>query len=469
MHFTDKKEFFDWYKEFVKDSRTTRYGEKWFDRVEQSHQNIRNALGGIRKIVEVPFKDIQVPVDFAEIDKITHEMLVYIPGYFAQYKLVRRDFCISTVNKGNQFGMKWGKHIQHWMKANNCDEELVTRINNLVSRLGDKWSKAKTSELKMYVNITTSPQAFILLGHYGEIDQQSCFRHGSSNHSHKYILAQSPNSYVILVSTSPDIEGANLNTLQARFWGVANADLTRWSVANYYARKHAPEGNIYQAVERLYAEILGCDKPKRTENQLTINGAFQNKLVNWVFLKPPINPATVGNTEYRLEQGFIGHLVQCLKCGNSVTAEDAVSHAGRHACLICETNLPVCELTGRKTAAVYEVIHSDGKQYKICYELFSSGDYLQDSIDLKYYHKDLMVYANNEGWICRQTAENLRLTECPVCHKFIHWSHFREHNGVKKCQNCIKADNLLSSKKAHEVSIKIPPFTHIRDFKISTF
>lgn len=350
--------------------------KKWFDYVDKIHEPIREKLGGVNKIIPLEISGIDRPVQFNNIDSITYQLLLKIPKYFFEYRLTRNKFIEQMVLEPRlNKHVKWGKHIQHWMQSQSIDPETQKEVVQLVSKLGGIYANTKNMKTKMEVEITTHPMAFAKIGRYG-VDPQSCFNQGKCNQHHKYILAEFPNSYVILMRES--------GRIMARLFGVATLDFNAWSAMNLYRDQYAHMGTLIQGLHLTFNNLLG--PVKCHDNAISIPLIYQNKDINYVYTK-----IDDGRTTWRFDipSYHIG-IYKCYQCNIAMMSDEGTAIEGIICCPECMDKLHTCEYSNKKTRYnLVEAINADGKVLKVSSILIGKV-FFPCGISKKYYHVSLM-------------------------------------------------------------------------------
>lgn len=284
-------EFDEWYNDFyaLKRGFIPNDLRAWFERVEDTHRTLREIIGGIRVCSEYMLEAYQSVPPQEIMDEIIRSLRIYLPDYFADERVSVAD--LSSPNLPS--GMKTSKHIMQyatdfWGKTH----VYLPEVNKIVSKLGEAWAKAKTTEATIYTVLSTAAKAFCLLGHYGP-DNNSCFRQGTGNSVSKYNLGERNNSFVFLIRSSPIrvFEPENSDTILARMWGFVNTKDNVVNFCNYYPKAGFVEGNAFEACRRQAAQILGLglDEITCTKNIIRIGEQYniyhnqRNHQPNWSF------------------------------------------------------------------------------------------------------------------------------------------------------------------------------------------
>jgi hypothetical protein len=442
-HNTSPEDFKKWYQEFLGKYSGFRTSDKWFNRVEENHQNLRNKIGGVRLTLPIELKDVIPAVNFDDIDKITHQLLVQIPQYFYDYKFNRKDLCVPTVGRGEQLGMKFGKHIQTWCNRNNVSQEIKDGVAKVMSSLGEAWARSKTQKVKLYVTMTTDPKAFCMIGHYG-VDYGSCFKQGGCNQSHKYMIGQTPNTYVLLVSNGPDDfekvheNNSTKSTILARYWGVANEDLDIFGLVNWYQKKNEPEGNVYNATEQFFAELLGVEKAKKYTEQIKVPPVFQNKVINWCICKPDrsFSPQT-----FAMMDKYLSNLQKCSVCSDTFSYPDEGKEADHVlVCNQCADKSNICEFSGKATfKPLVKAVHFSGKEIMISETLVKERVFIE--FDGVLYHNSLLIRLENNHFIKKDDSDNYKKCASHGCETYINI----KEEGRSHCRRCLESKRSMQS------------------------
>jgi hypothetical protein len=272
---------------------------KWFDRVQKTHRGLRTSIDGIHRDLEVDIPDgacVQTPNKCDRdnvIVNIIDDILRYMPKYLETYDLKKEDLYNSTLPSG----IKTIKHISTYVSRNK-DEIKRPNIYNAhvyahmtplycrdyitrsLSGLGKHHAESVTQKQTLHIRLTTAASAFFNLGHYNS-DNKSCFGQGRENETHKYILGQTPDTYVILIAKNDDFE--NNNNILARAWGFTNSTHTVFNICNLY-KKILNEASIFYAIEQLIKDIKDVDKVKCASDIIRARGVvYLNESPLWTF------------------------------------------------------------------------------------------------------------------------------------------------------------------------------------------
>jgi hypothetical protein len=459
MFTCDKDEFLKWQQDFINRNGGIKVPHTWFDEVEANHAALREKLGGVTKVFTIEFKESIIDLDFKIIHPLTWDLVTLIPRYFHEYKLRRIDLKIPVVQSGKQFGMRRAKHIQFWMKKNNVSEDIIKVVNNILSKLGEHWSAAKTKDIVMKVMISTDPKAFSMIGHYGP-DNGSCFRQRSSNQLHKYHLGRYLNSYVVLVGETDNlmVEDTinNPNAIvKSRAWGLANKDLTIYSVLNNYTQTSYHIGNVYNALSMAFGELLGIKNnvPEIYDGRVKVTNAYQNS----GFIRSFCTKETIfEDQDFVLTRYNTNDMCTCYRCSSQIFREDSTVVDDNRVCSSCLSKIAVCFVTKKPTLQSYDA-KIDGQIVKISYRLVSNGQFRKCEYNLVYYPANEIVELRDGSNCSKEAAEKLSYKPCPSCNLWAHWSRFRDEpfpeNPEKPNKICIFCVNLVKNKKEMLTSV----------------
>lgn len=330
------KDFYDW---FIKN--LWHYGRytpssKWLERVESCHDEIRSLIGGKEKTIAVDFQNHQVPLKdetalyySRKINDILGSIDGRIRGFSSselvtpKVKYKRKIYKnIEKKNGSCYHDISLGKCIEHEFKKYDITSSKRHLVSKLLSDLGKEWAKNNLKEYKIYVTISTTPKAFALLGHYIP-NSKSCFAHNSCNYIHKFTLGATTNSYVVVVTSKDQpIDGPVENNI-ARCWGIPHVDLQGLNLNNYYTAHGSLDGNVNQAIEQLFKNILGEISIYKNKI-IDVEGVYFNKKgpMLLTFCKKNAKEPTSGKMISN-RHNYEGH--QCISCKDFVEAPDIIN------------------------------------------------------------------------------------------------------------------------------------------------
>jgi hypothetical protein len=254
------EDFEEWYtKKFIprNGGYTPNHRSSWIKRIDTTHEKLRKFLGGFRFERKYELKSQQQTAKKSDVESIINSILKIVPDYLEYYTYTTDVFLLPTIPQGTHSAIRVGKHVKtHAEQRLRSDPERAEKLKNLdklISKLGEAWAKSRTNDIELEINLTTSPKAFTLLGHYGP-DQDSCFRQGSDKTQHKYTLAQSRNTFVIVISKFDEKKGKIKNL--ARCYGFTNDAFTIFNCSNYYFAPGFQEGDCIEAIKKLLGRSL---------------------------------------------------------------------------------------------------------------------------------------------------------------------------------------------------------------------
>ncbi len=431
------EEFWEWYEEFHAKHGGIMPSETWPDRVHKNHEALRKLLNGEEKKLKIALENVQFPVDPNITNPYYNQLNIIIPTYFKQYALGAALFKYPMINEGDFKGIKVTKHIQHWLHKNPLnDKEKSDKIAKILSELGGKWTNAKSKKYELEVLLSTTPKAFALLGHYhSDMVRGSCFKQVGAHQRDKYSLGCYPNSFVILAGQEAEISDQNYK-IMARMWGIANKDLDTFYLSNIYMTDKEIQGNIYKSVEKYIAELLGAEKVSVAEKKIKIYGVYKNPEDLAVSSK-----SVVDFSEFVVEPASLAAVCQkCKGYGRNLRLIDGIS-----ACAKCiKTHIGKCAISGKETFNLYTVYNEEGKQIRICSEVYSK-DFIQ-CIDGYVYPKKCTITVQDGTTAPIHKLKDLRIHQCKKCNQYYRTS---------KCQKCATS-NQLSKENKNDYSYTSP-------------
>lgn len=361
----DNTKFLTWFGDFIgrhegfKPSNVSR----WFDRVEKSHTSLRALLGGTRFEKKIKIKSQQGSLNPEDVYDEVNVINQLLPGFLNYHGYDASVLLTPNINQGSHSSTRIAKTIQTYAAKQVKDRRLTTNglqeIETMLSKLGEKWGKARTSDIELDVTITTSAKAFALLGHYGP-DIDSCFRQGSERPIQKYVLGQTDNSFVCLISQHDKVK--NKDRVVSRSFGFFTDELKIAHFCNYYFRPGFAEGDGIAAITSVM-NSLWKDAVEFHENKMVIHGSpdsiYHNPYGKWSFSKG--KNTNVNTTIVYPNENFIRFFL-CLVCGREARADTYWGEIdGNFVCEICVDRAPRCELTGKRTfKMLQQVLDQDG-------------------------------------------------------------------------------------------------------------
>jgi hypothetical protein len=232
----------------------------WMNEVDSSHSQIRNILGGDKIVLTFELKNIQDKAE--DCNQLLKEILLKIPYYLVTYGFSIDDLKYPIIKPYNAKNpVRTIKHILTYAEKNNSPNlEIIKKLTN---KLGEEYAKAKTENKKVAIVLSTTPQAFALLGHYG-VDKDSCFGQRGVNSKHKFVLATVKNTFVITIrdidetGKYPEDEFAEQDKcpILGRMWGFLDAKDRVLNICNYYGAKGFLSGNAIRILKKTAAKVL---------------------------------------------------------------------------------------------------------------------------------------------------------------------------------------------------------------------
>jgi hypothetical protein len=281
--------FTSWYKQFVNFNGGFKLEDPagFSRKVTNSKKQLRELLGGVRKIQKIELKERIIPLSESAARHYLDIIIRYLPTYLREYDLKRSDLLNPTLEKFK--GIKTTKHILTFARKffNGTSHYHYDEVRYATEGLGGLYSTSKITAGTYWVNISTAPQAFALLGHYGP-DTGSCFSQHGVNKSHKYSLAQSKNTFVIVISNKEiSQENPQRKSTCARAWGFYNAKDNTFNVSNVYPMQNSTLisfANTEECIKIAIENILGSPT-KKIDNIFAIKDRliYLNNFPLWTF------------------------------------------------------------------------------------------------------------------------------------------------------------------------------------------
>ena len=282
------KEFVPWFKEFVdkveggytRKSWVPQDLEAWVAEIDAGHQEIRNLLGGTRKTFKVEESEGQGAADYNSVYKLYNTINLQLPDYFLKYNLNQNHLAFPNIPEHKNIST--AKHILGYADRQKLPPEKKKILEDAVAQMGLAWAQAKQKGPECFATITTTPQAFCLLGNYG-IDGNSCFRHGSFNSDKRYAAGIMKESFVVLFHKKEEVEEKNQNSdIIGRCIGMLtkHKDEPIFNTVNHYPYSYGygkAETNAVGCggqVKLLASKFLGLAEPESLSNFCQITGGI---------------------------------------------------------------------------------------------------------------------------------------------------------------------------------------------------
>jgi hypothetical protein len=282
----------DWttFKEWLEQDFLKRHGgynirhqEYWWKQVEKRHKDIRELIGGIRIEKEIQLKTQQNLVREEDAKPFVDEILSILPDYLIGYNFTKDVFLKPQIVEGTHKATKTAKHVRAYadqaLRYTEQSSVVLKRLDKALSQLGELWAKARTSDTKLHITLSTSPRAFVLLGHYGP-DSDSCFRNGSDKDFHKWMLGQTDNSFVVTIAAFDQEKQKSKNV--ARCFGFLKADAVH--IFNHYFSPSFLEGDAIESLKLFFSQLWKTEV-SFFENISKLLGIYQNPYGRWSFFK----------------------------------------------------------------------------------------------------------------------------------------------------------------------------------------
>ncbi len=284
-----------WYSSFVKRVKIPYLPDagldKWLSSIHETHTDLNDVMkGGMNLRFKMNFLVEQEPLPLTVCKKLYHsnkhieESLNFLGvGYNGiTTPMIPCGLSKNAAGASKPRMMKISKWIllyfEKYTKSRILNPEEEMKILNVaIAEMGKEYSKYKNFQKKYTVIVAFDPIAFTKIGHYGEIDKNSCFSHLGSNRHHKFRLANARDSFVFLIK-----EGSNYISRQ---WGFYNKKANSFNLTNLY-HSYVQDEVVKKINRKIFANIL--DKPEKevfvTEGQITITSdIYHNRKNDWSF------------------------------------------------------------------------------------------------------------------------------------------------------------------------------------------
>jgi hypothetical protein len=189
--------------------------KSWFSNWADAHKSFIDKLGGdtcqdYNLTVENDLSFDMSEEDISEIKEYKETIKEIIPDYLKTYNLTEDDLLGKYIGK-----VKIQKHISQYIDRNkNCLDRYHTdwglsfpekkrlAVDNITYSLAEISKIVSENSIKKghyVIRFTFDPLAFLMLGHYGECDPDSCFANGGGHERDKYVLGNIIDSFVVLL------------------------------------------------------------------------------------------------------------------------------------------------------------------------------------------------------------------------------------------------------------------------------
>lgn len=233
-------EYNKWFKDFYAPYKYTFKGNKrWFDRTQTAHKKLRDAFGSTK----LEMKNIQWQ------GNKSNRIADAIDTYASYSKILAANKC--AIHKMFMDGMVLDKYQREQKPARFILNNLVNKdttetetnyIRDFTSYVGSILKQYEKTNIK--IELSTETKDFVNLGHYGF--DETCYRQQGAYASSKYYLAQSYNTFVLLVKDEKE-------NAMARAWGIVN--FTDKSI--YIDNGYSQSGCCIQEIMKSSALSLG--------------------------------------------------------------------------------------------------------------------------------------------------------------------------------------------------------------------
>jgi hypothetical protein len=409
---TFKKKYGGWYPHDIKG---------WYNRVEKSHASIRNTLLGdkVRKEFIFDLKSQQNPISAEDAEPHINEILKIVPDYLIDYKFQKDAFLKPIVQDGTHNAYKVSKHVRTYAEKvyhHSPEKNAVLKpLDKALAQLGELWKKARSSDTQLEATISTSPRAFLLLGHYRP-DVDSCFRQGSDKTKDKYALGQTPNTFVVSIASKHPTQDRLQNV--ARCYGWTN-DNTVFNTANYYFVKGFQEGDGIEVLKRIFQSLTGNPMDMYEERQYMYDDklydparhVFHNTYARWTFVK---QGAGVPGIQLFSPVLDLVKKFKCPNCGRDSGGDDRNWHEvdDMYLCSRCIEGAFRCELTDTLTfRPPVPLLNEEGFEIKVHPKVAS--EYARCQACSR--HHIVSIKTPDDRTLCSECFE-VEFTECEACH-----------------------------------------------------
>jgi hypothetical protein len=411
----NEQEFNEWYNQFYQKYKGIRPQKDWFRYSVKAHEKIAEFLGGQNKSLKIELDDKQCLVDQKIALQYAALLVVEIPSYFQVNQVTIADLSWPFIkNKGNK---KWGKDIRQFIdnESKLGKQYNIDKINDIISKLGQEWVKCKTVKDTCYVTMSVSPQTFCLLGHYyPDKYHDSCFKQKGQHNIDKYVLGQSENSFVILISKDPIINlDEQKKQILARCWGLTRS-LERWHLTNLYYVPDIKEGNAYKCLIKFFESLLNKEGLMPYDGRFSLEGAYKNRTKTLSFFN---NNSPIADYFYLNKKDGLESIKFCTWCKN---CEDNLEDVDDnfHVCKSCVPNQGIsrCEYSGHLTMQnLISARDEDHKPISIFRRFFEDGTFKYCSITGHRYHKDQLEKISGGVYGNKKKIKEYNYVECENC------------------------------------------------------
>lgn len=389
------EQFSEWYSKFI-----TKHGgyqpcflKQWWNECNISHDNLRKILGGVRKEVDISLEAGQNKIPIEELKQVTDKLIQTVPEFFRNTGWTEETLRLPIIQDGTHNAHKVSKTLTASLNGLKKGTPQHQAMQEFINTLGTLWARHRTNKIDFHVNMSTSPRAFVLLGHY-DADADSCFRQNSERTNNKYMLAQTHDSFVLLLTRK---NHKDIDRTVARLFGIFDPDKNVFHFSNYYAMPGINEGDVIHTISTFLELITGHKYESIEESLVTFDKSiYHNPYGRWSFRRNNSEP-----TAYRVivNQNGVSSFT-CFKCGYRDSYSDRYRIVDDSICCSeCTSKANSCDLTGQKT------------------------------------YKELIQYCDNNGNIYMVHPDVAKeFKSCPNCECKCYDT--KEENGIVFCLNC---------------------------------
>jgi len=414
--------------------------DKWFYQVDKNHKDVREVLGGnsIQKFYKLTAVENPIDVKSGDGGQIINEIEKLFPRIYEYLRKEDRSiFEYSTLAENNHNAIKVSKLIMKFAPRYFAEHfgtvqciANTKELEKLLSKLGEVWAKNRTNDCELEVTLSTNHKGFLLLGHYG-VDDNSCFRQKSSSPKDKFILAQSPETFVISVSKEDKRTGKHINV--ARAFGWYNKTTETFNLRNYYFRNGFQEGDFLELCKKLFSDLLGekCiqqeDITKITNSEYSAWHFYQNNYGNWSFSKKEVG-TQVCSLNYN---GIL--CFRCPRCQSDFKSDSAFQNIDDDSyCPYCAKQANVCELTKTKTFKNLVEILDPSNRFVFVLEIIAKE---YSSCDICNIISANLEHIKNSN-VCTNCLET-NFTTCDICKTNIIDDQIEDFGDNSVCTECV--------------------------------
>lgn len=318
----------------------------WMEDCDRTHTELRKMLGGVRvhRTYELGedtgrLTDEQVFKFYVELESIIKTDPGYTDAMQADlYHLIpSRHLAEQYRRTDHHYGTKTSKWITSQLRCLTLYSETRKSLDKWLSKLGEAWGRLKGCKDTVSVTLSTSPKAFALVGHYGP-DRESCFRQGASRTSNKYMLAVTPQTFVVVIrGCTDDQEEEDCERNLVRCWGWWEPEGDVWNVANFYFASGTREAIALRALKKLFTELSGKDVHFFEDKMSVREIVYHNEYLNWSF-----------SSEKTISDQYLDAVqvksVKCPSCGEAYDSDEDFSEVdGELVCTSCYEGSNRCD------------------------------------------------------------------------------------------------------------------------------